>query len=295
MRVTDKIRFDVFKNNLASMKETIDKTQTKIASGKRILTPSDDPVAASTGIEFEAEKNLNNQYKKNLEGLKTIGAFYDTSINSINDLLTRAKEIAITQSSDTMDASTRLSANEEIKGIIEQLITVGNTKVGNNYIFGGKKSNTVPFAVDADYNVTFNGSNDISSVYIDRGTKEDAGISGNSVFISDTNIFVVLKNLSDALEGNDKTDIGDAIDNIDNALEKTQNNLAHAGTYLAKIENYIGYKESRNLDITESLSQMMDIDMTQAVTDFNSLSTAYEAMLYSMSKVQNMTILNYLS
>ncbi|MCX5807267.1 MAG: flagellar hook-associated protein FlgL [Proteobacteria bacterium] len=295
MRVTDKLRFDVFKNNLSSLKETLDKTQTRIASGKKILAPSDDPIAASAGVALEAEKNLNDRYKKNLEKLKTVGGFYDTSINSINDLLTRAKEISITQASDTMDASTRISANEEIKGIIEQLVTIGNTKVGNNYIFGGKKSNMKPFTIDADYNVTFNGSSDVDSIYVDKGTKEDAGISGQSVFISDTNVFTVLKNFSDALDGNDLTGIGEAIDNIDNSLEKTQTNLAHAGTYMARVENYIGYKETRDVDITESLSQMTDIDMTQAVTDFNTLSTAYEAMLYSMAKVQSLTILNYLN
>jgi flagellar hook-associated protein 3 FlgL len=294
MRVTDKVRFDVFKNNLSSMKETIDKTQTRIASGKKILAPSDDPVAASTGIELEAEKSLNDRYKKNLEKLKTVGGFYDTSINSMNDLLTRAKEISITQASDTMDASTRLSANEEIKGIIEQFVTIGNTKVGNSYIFGGKKSNIKPFTIDVDYNVTFNGSSDVDSVYIDKGTKEDAGMSGESVFISDTNIFTVLKDLSDALDGNDLTGIRSAIDTIDLTLDKTQTNLARAGTYMSRVENYIGHKETRDLNITESLSQAMDIDMTQAVTDFNSLSTAYEAMLYSMAKVQNLTIMNYL-
>jgi flagellar hook-associated protein 3 FlgL len=294
MRVTDKVRFDVFKNNLSSMKETIDKTQTRIASGKKILTPSDDPVAASIGIELGAEKSINDRYEKNLEKLKTVGGFYDTSINSVSDLLTRAKEISITQASDTMDASTRLSANEEIKGIIEQLVTIGNTKVGNNYIFGGKKSDIKPFTIDANYNVTFNGSSDVDTIYIDKGTKEDAGISGDSVFISGTNIFTVLKDFSDALDGNDLTGIKDAIDNVDNSLEKTQTNLARAGTYMSRVENYIGYKETRDLNITEYLSQITDIDMTQAVTDFNSLSTAYEAMLYSMAKVQNLTILNYM-
>ncbi|HNQ63734.1 MAG TPA: flagellar hook-associated protein FlgL [Syntrophorhabdaceae bacterium] len=294
MRVTDRIKFDAFKNNLALIKSNLDKTQNKIASGKKILVPSDDPVSSSVAVGFNAEKGLNAQYRRNIERLKTTGVFYETSINSVNNMLTRAKEIAIVQASDTVNAETRKSAGEEVKGIIERLVAIGNTKVGNHYIFGGKKSNNTPFSIDSDYNVTFNGSNEVSSIFVDKGTKEDAGISGDKVFISDTNIFNVLKNFKDALETNNKTGIRNALDGLDKSLEKTQTNLVHVGTYTARIENFIEYNESKNNNIIETLSQIMDVDVAQAVVDFNSLSNAYEAMIYTMTKIQNLSVLNYL-
>lgn len=294
MRVTDKVKFDAFKNNLSKIKSTIDMTQNKIASGKKILTPSDDPVSASVVVGFAAEKNQNIQFGRNLERLKTTGAFYQTSINSISDLLTRAKEIAVAQASDTMDASTRKSSSEEIKGIIERLVSIGNTKIGSSYIFGGKKSNTVPFSLDSDYKVTFNGTDDVSTIFVDRDTKEDAGISGDKVFISDTNIFDVLKTFKESLEKNDSSGIKSAMDDVEKSLEKTQINLAYVGTYTARIDKFIEYNETKNINITESLSNIMDVDMAQAVTDFNTLSSAYEAMLYTMSKIQSLSVLNYL-
>ncbi|MBP8626840.1 MAG: flagellar hook-associated protein FlgL [Syntrophorhabdales bacterium] len=295
MRVTDRLKYAILNKNLARIKQNIDVAQNKIASGKRIIAPSDDPVAASSGIGLEAEKNMNSQYTRNLEKLKTLGGFYDTSVTGIHELLTKAKEIAITQASSTMDATTRRSSAEEIKGIIEQLVTIGNTKVGSSYIFGGEKAGEAPFTLDGDYNVTFNGTEDVSSIYIDKGTKEAAGISGYRVFISDSNIFDGLKKLKDALEANDASGIGETLDDLEAALSKTQANISHVGTYVSKIENYIEYKDVRNLDIDESLSQMMDVDIAQVVTEFNALSNAYEAMLYSMAKIQNLSVLNYLT
>lgn len=295
MRVTDRLKYAILNKNLARIKQNIDVAQNKIASGKRIIAPSDDPVAASSGIGLEAEKNMNSQYTRNLEKLKTLGGFYDTSVTGIHELLTKAKEIAITQASSTMDATTRRSSAEEIKGIIEQLVTIGNTKVGSSYIFGGEKAGEIPFTLDGDYNVTFNGTEDVSSIYIDKGTKEAAGISGYRVFISDSNIFDGLKKLKDALEANDASGIGETLDDLEAALSKTQANISHVGTYVSKIENYIEYKDVRNLDIDESLSQMMDVDIAQVVTEFNALSNAYEAMLYSMAKIQNLSVLNYLT
>ncbi|HOV89823.1 MAG TPA: flagellar hook-associated protein FlgL [Syntrophorhabdaceae bacterium] len=294
MRITDSLKYAILNKNLARIKQQIDTTQNKIASGKRITTPSDDPVSASSGIGLEAEKNMNNQYIRNLERLKTLGGFYDTGITSIHDLLTKAKEIAITQASSTMDDKTRKSSAEEIKGIIEQLVTIGNTKIGNSYIFGGEKAGVVPFTLESDYAVTFNGSENVSSVYVDKGTKEASGISGYKVFISDNNIFDGLKKLKDGLEANDQSKIAKSLDDLEAALSKTQANISHVGTYVSKIQSYIEYKDTRNLDIDGSLSQMMDVDIAQAVTEFNALSTAYEAMLYSMAKIQNLSVLNYL-
>lgn len=294
MRVTDSLKYAILNKNLTRIKQNIDAAQNKIASGKRITTPSDDPVAASSGIGLEAEKNMNNQYIRNLEKIKTLGGFYDTATTGIHDLLTKAKEIAITQASSTMDATTRMSSAEEIKGIIEQLVTIGNTKIGNSYIFGGEKGSVIPFTLNSDYSVTFNGSEDVSSVYIDKGTKEVSGISGHRVFISDTNIFEGLKKLKDSLEANDQSKIKETLNDLEASLNKTQANIAHVGTYVAKIESYIEYKDVRNLDIDESMSEMMDVDIAQAITEFNALSNAYEAMLYSMAKIQNLSVLNYL-
>lgn len=294
MRVTDNLKYEIFTRNLTKIKELIDRTQNKIASGKKILTPSDDPVVASSGIGLEAEKAVIVQHERNLGKLKTLAGYYDTAITGINELLTKAKEVAVTQSSDTMDATTRRSSAEQIKGIIEQLVTIGNTKLGNTYIFAGEKTDTTPFTLNSDYTVTYNGTDEVPSIYIDRSTKENMGISGKRVFITDTNIFNVLKDLKDALETNDIDGIRASLNELESALDKTQTNLSYVGTYLSRIEDYILYKETQDLDIDETISNMLDVDIAQAVTDFNMLTNAYQAMLYSMGKIQELNVLNYL-
>jgi len=295
MRVTDKLRYDVFKRNLITIREEIDRTQTMIASGKKIVKPSDDPVAASVAMAFEVEKGINGQYTKNLERLHTVSCYYDTSLNTIHDLLIRAKEVAIAQASDTMNPSTRLSASEEIKGIIEQLVTIGNTKVGNTYIFGGKITDGIPFTMDDDYSVTFHGSSEVMEVYVDKRTTEKAGISGDQVFLSDTNIFNVLKDLKEALEGNDVEGIRESINAIDTSLDKAETNIAYAGTFSSALDRLIEAMNTRNNNIATTLSDILDADIEKVISDFNTLSTAYQALLYSMSRMQELSVLNYLT
>ncbi|HNT68456.1 MAG TPA: flagellar hook-associated protein FlgL [Syntrophorhabdaceae bacterium] len=294
MRVTDKLRFDIFKNNLAALKEQLDKTQNIIASGKKIMAPSDDPVMASRSVELEAQKNQNDQFSRNLGQLKTLSSFYDTSLTKIEELLTRVKELTVSQSSDNMDASTRLTASEEVKGIIEQLVSIGNSKIGSTYIFGGQRANSVPFALDADYNVTYSGTSDVSSVYVDNTTRENAGISGERVFNADTDIFSSLKTFKEALETNDRSGIQSAMDDIDEALTATEDNLAYVGTYMKRIEDLLADNEVKSNNLTQTVSDMVETDITQAIADFNTLTTTYQGLLYSMARVQELSILNYL-
>jgi flagellar hook-associated protein 3 FlgL len=222
---------------------------------------------------------------------------YDSSITTIHGLLTRAKEIAVSQSSDTMNASTRRSSAEEIKGIIEHLITIGNTKIGNNYIFGGKKSDVTPFTLDSgDYSVTFQGSAEVSSVFIDKGEQEKMGISGYDIFYGSGSfsVFGTLKDLKEALETNNAGSIRSSLDSLNTALDMTENNVAYVGAYAGKIDTLLESQATKDLRYTEMLSELMDADMAQLVSDFNMLTNAYQTSLYSMSKLQEFNILNYL-
>jgi flagellar hook-associated protein 3 FlgL len=295
MRVADKIRFDTFRDNIAAVKERIDKNQTMISSQKKILTPSDDPITAGAALQMEAEKNTNTQYAKNLNKLKLLGGFYDSSVSTIYDLLTRAKELAVAQSSDNMNASTRASAAEEVKGIIDELVTVGNTKTGSTYIFGGKKADVAPFTIDAAYNVTFNGTVDVPSVSVDKSAQQALGISGSRIFTNaGVNVFDALRDFKTALENNDVTNIRKGLDTIGASLNLTEDNTAFVGVYTNQIDTLTSQNGLRDTNLSQTLSEMTDADMVQLVSDFNTLSTTYQTLLYSLSKLQDLTVLNYL-
>lgn len=201
MRVTDSYRYELFKNNLAMLKTRLGRTEEMIASEKKILSPSDDPVGTSQYMGLTAQKSTNSQYVKNMQQLSTLGGTYETSANSISDILTTAKQVATTMASDTQDASTRLTAAQQVETLIEQLVTIGNSKVGSTYVFGGKKSDTAAFTLNTtDYSVTFNGTGDVPKVQIANGQTEDMGISGKTFFGTGT-VDTVGTNLTDPAKG----------------------------------------------------------------------------------------------
>jgi flagellar hook-associated protein 3 FlgL len=297
MRISDNLRFNLFKANMLKIKEQMDKTQEMIASGKRILAPSDDPVSAAQGIKFQAELSLNTRLKTNLERAKMLDSLYETALNSIHDLLSEAKQVAIEQASDTMEESTRRSSAEVIKGIIEQLVTIGNTRSGETYIFAGKKPTAAPYTLNDDYSATFNGTEETNSIYASGTQQIRFGMSGSEVFTDSDlgiDVFSVLKGLKEALEANDREGIRSALDGLNEALSLTEKNISYVGTHMERVESMLSEKETRDVNLNEILSELVDADIVSLVTELNMLSTAYQALLYTMEKVKDLSILNYL-
>jgi flagellar hook-associated protein 3 FlgL len=295
MRVTDGYRFETYKNNLSLLKAKMDKATTQVSSGNKILVPSDDPGAFSKNIEVTSEKSQNNQYKKNLTSLQTAGSYYQTAMNTLGNILTTVQQLAIQSSSDTVDADSRLTAADQIDDIIEQLVALGNTKVGSTYIFGGKASNTVPYASDG----TFSGTTDVTKVSVDSASTIDGSISGDRIFKgtadgTSVDIFATLKQFSTDLRANNLTGIRTDLGNVGNCVTLTADNLAYVGTYTANIKSLLASNATATLSLTKESSSLVGVDIAEAITDYSTISTAYQAALMTMSKVMNLNILDYM-
>jgi flagellar hook-associated protein 3 FlgL len=302
MRVSDNLRYETFKNNTSVLKDKIDKNQQMVASQKKILTPSDGAVAMARSVQLESQKDMNDQYTRNLTTLGLYGGMYETSLNTVQDALTRAKELAVSMSSDNMTDEGRQIAAEEVGDIIQQLVSVGNTKVGNSYIFGGKKSSTIPFTLDTDpasptyFSVTYDGTADVPDVFIASGQKEKMGISGQRVFDGggDSDIFDILKGLKVALEQNIRPVVGTAITNLDKTINLTTANISHVGVFNGGIETMTNTLKNNTDTLTTVISDLTDADMVSLISEYTLLTNAYEASLASMAKLQQMNVLNYL-
>ena len=309
MRVTDAYRFNFYTTTLDNLQSQINTDENEIASGLQVTNPSDNPAAYAQNVEIQAQESTNTQYASTLNSLNTQGTFYSSAVNSIGNVLTTIQQLAVEQSSSTVDADSRSSAADEVNDLIEQLAAVGNTKVGDSYIFGGTMSNNPPYTVDTLGGapvVTFAGSANVNQVAVTNSTTVDAGISGQTIFTGTANgqsvdIFQTLQTFSQDLANTAglstaqqtaalQTDLG----NINNCVDLTADNLATVGTYTKNIGNLLTANGTVSTTLTEDSGDLVNADMAKVVSDYSTLTTAYQAALYTMSKVESMSILNYL-
>jgi flagellin-like hook-associated protein FlgL len=189
MRISDSLRYTLFLQNVTKVGQQLDDIETKISSQKEINTPSDDPIKFSTAVQYDAERSVSNQFSTSLQKLSTLVGMYDTSLGTLSDKLLDITEMANTF--DTMDTGMREAAGVELTGLIDQLVTVANTKFGNSYLFGGKQADSAPFQLNSDYSVNYTVSQsgeDATQIYVDKGQASQYGISGREAFYGSSKV-----------------------------------------------------------------------------------------------------------
>jgi flagellar hook-associated protein 3 len=209
MRVADRLRFEQMRGNLGRAQSTIDRLQGMISSGKKVERPSDDTVIYSRATQIDAEKGVNEQLNRNLERMQTFAGMYESVFGSVQEALNKAKELALAHANATVDPATRKNAAQEIRDIIEHLVTLGNSRLANTYIFGGKRAKEAPFELNSDYSVDYHvpyGSQETVDVYVDTGERDKVGISGLELFYDKSK--VIYQNPENSYEGDASTNGG---------------------------------------------------------------------------------------
>lgn len=152
MRIADKMQFNQVQQNISKNRAEMSDLQNQAASQKRVNKPSDDPLAALRVLGARTEERGQTQFLKNINNAKAFMEFTDQSLAELTELLTRAKELAVGQSSDAgASEQTRLVTAQEIDQLYSQSVQIGNRKLGDRYIFAGFKTQTRPFNGDGEY------------------------------------------------------------------------------------------------------------------------------------------------
>ncbi|OPY01620.1 MAG: Flagellar hook-associated protein 3 [Syntrophorhabdus sp. PtaB.Bin184] len=200
MRISESMRYRLFQTCINKLGQQLTDMEKKISTQRNINAPSDDPLIFARCVEYDSELSSGGQYNDNLQRLTTLVKMYDTSLSSVEGQLRTLGEMAAGY--DTANTSLRQSYVDELKGIIEHLVTVGNTKLGNTYIFGGQQADSAPFRLNNDYSVTYTVSadgEDATNIYVDSSQLGQFGLSGREALYSTTKI--AFGNVSNAYQG----------------------------------------------------------------------------------------------
>jgi flagellar hook-associated protein 3 FlgL len=130
----------------------MEKLQTQTSTLRKVNAPSDDPIGAAKIMEIRTDKVNNDQYQMNAKMVETFLESSDHALADLGEVLLRAKEIAIGQSSGaSSNDETRLGVAEEISQLFKQAVSTANWKIGDRYLFGGYKTHRPPIGPEGEY------------------------------------------------------------------------------------------------------------------------------------------------
>jgi flagellar hook-associated protein 3 FlgL len=120
--------------------------QQQLASGRRILTPSDDPVAAARALEVTQASDVAAQFKQNQNYASSALGLEEVQLGSAGDVLARVRELAVQAGNTSLAASDRKAIAAELRARFEEMLGIANVTDGTgNHIFAGFMSAAKPF------------------------------------------------------------------------------------------------------------------------------------------------------
>lgn len=128
----------------------LSKIQNQIATGKRVQTPADDPVAAVHILELQRALKESDQFKANADIATNRLSLEDQSLQDVNRLLGRVRELAIQANNAPIDIEDRKMIATELRERLRELVNIANRRDANNeFLFAGYATETQPFAARA--------------------------------------------------------------------------------------------------------------------------------------------------
>lgn len=293
MRVTDRLLFDGITRNLQRNSSELFRLQNIVSTGKKINKPSDDPVSLSKILEYDELISRSDQYTENIDHAIGFLEVSDSTLNGVGDILIRAKELAVAQGNDTMNADDRQSASIEVQNLFEEAVQLANTKLGDRYIFSGYKTQTEPFSTAGAY------SGDSGKILVAVGPDAtiQTNLPGDSLFKGaggGIDIFTLLNDLKTNLENNDGASIRGSLDSFDTASDIILNGRGDIGARLNRLDSTMSNTEDLKLEIMQLKSGLEDADIIKAVSDLAMQQNVLEASKASSARIVEPTLLDFL-
>ena len=197
MRVSDNTNFESARESIRRSKGRMENLQKQASTMKKVNAPGDDPVGASKILEMRTDKANNDQYQMNGKMAESYLNNTEQALSEMSDLLVRAKEIAIGQSSGaSSNEDTRVAVAEEVAQLFQAAVATGNRRIGDRYIFGGYKTNQPPVSPEGQ----FIGDDGQMMVEVGRDVFVSMNVPGHEAFNTQSS---VEKNAVDAKQRSD--------------------------------------------------------------------------------------------
>lgn len=289
MRITNSILHRTALGGVTRGLSNLEEATRKVTSGLRVERPSDDPVATSGIMRSSSGLRAIDQYLRNLSTAESRLAVEDDVLNQLGNVLSRARELGVGQGTDTATAETRMTARVEVNGLIETVRALGNSRLGEAWVFGGDEANRPPFSEDPL--VPLPGGE--GAVEIAAGQTVQTAHSAQTIF-ADTGALDALARLASALEQDSRPAIAEALVELESAFSSVQQLVGEVGGRLNRVDVARENLTALDTSLRTHRSDLQDIELEEAMSDLVRQQVAYQTALASNARILSLNLTDYL-
>lgn len=308
VRVTQGMLSSQVLSDIEGNYQRLSQLQNESATGKKINSPSDDPI----GVQFVMQDNnqlaYDTQYQQNATNAQSQLSYTSSAMTEAQNVLSRARDLAVKGASSTETKSDMQATAAEVGQLYNQMVTIGNSQYNGQYIFNGQNTAQPPYPTQAE-NLTpdkMKGTLDPAAVTtqngqnlfsVGSGVTIPVGVSGNDFFgsaSSQTNAFGLLGQLYTALNAGDSSKVGGLISQFDSSLNQMNQSQANVGALTDRAQLMQNRMSDLSQNVTKQLSNTQDADMAAVLTQLNSAMAVQQASVQVGAQALPETLLNFL-
>lgn len=289
MRVSDSHRQLTLLRQLATGSAAVARANEQAVTGLRVNRFSEDPVVGRQVVDFDSTLRALGQYQRNAGAARHRLEAEEAVLQQVTDLLTRAKQLATSESGSTASSATRAIAAAEIRQIQQEVVALGNTSQGGEFIFGGQATGVPPFQA----NGTYVGSGSSRQSELGPGQLIDTVHNGDQLLVN-SGVIGALAALETALMADNVVDIRTSMNLLDGAVDTTQALLAEVGGRDRSLELTITMLTTRSDSLIARRSAVTEIPLEAAIINLTSAQTALEAAYLATSRTLSLSLAGFL-
>lgn len=176
----------VYLQSLSTMlakQASLSHTQQQLATGKRLVTAKDDPVAAGTAVSLDRAAAELERFGQNANVLGNRLNLQESVLAQAGDRLARVRELTIQANNASLSSEDKKAITAELKVIREELLGLANSQDGSGrYLFGGTDDGHAPFVLGGG-NVSYTGDQTQRQVEIAPDHFVSDTIPGSELFM----------------------------------------------------------------------------------------------------------------
>ncbi|KXZ39060.1 flagellar hook-associated protein 3 FlgL [Alkalithermobacter thermoalcaliphilus JW-YL-7 = DSM 7308] len=302
MRITNSMMINRMTMNMSNNLKRMSKVQHDLASGVKIHRPSDDPILVSRTLKIRTDISQNDQFNRNVSDAYSVLEKTEHSLNEINSVLQRIRELTVQASNGTMTPDDLDKIKAEVVQLKDHLIRCGNDTYVGRHIFSGYSTEEKLLNEDGSINskIDYNKLKDQHIEYqVGISATVKVNLTGIEVFgdiqeegkpklISD------IDKLIKRLEQGDNEQVSKSIQDIDDNISNILRLKGDVGARISTIEVIRNRIEDTKINFTKLLSETEDTDMGEAIMYLNMYESVYKASLAIGARIIQPTLVDFL-
>jgi flagellar hook-associated protein 3 FlgL len=295
MRVTQRRLVEQATQLLAEQLERRQRSQSVVATGKRILKPEDDPAGVERALALHSRVRFLQTTQSNLTLSRDWMSATETALQGLQEVLQGIYQTALKAANEASQSDTAFEAwLAEVDEGLAHAVEIGNSSHRGLYLFSGHRVNTPPFELVSTptLQVNYNGDSGAIEHQLEEGTRIQVNVAGDDPMFGQ--IFDSLIHLRAQLQAQDTAGIEAAIGDLDQAMDAVAAKLAVIGSRVQRVDRTSTRLQALELDLRGILNQTEDADMAEAMLNLRLDEQSYEATLAATSRLFGPSLIDYL-